>query len=71
MKIRTSLTDSYRYLSKMGQPLENYGDSYYTAVKFGAAYENLIPALTNKAQWQQLDHGFFIHPPLLKSTAGR
>lgn len=59
------------FITKMGQPLENYVDSYYSVEKFRAAYENLIPALTDKAQWKQSDHDFFMHPPLLKSTAGR
>ncbi|CAO2145752.1 unnamed protein product, partial [Urochloa humidicola] len=59
------------FITKMGQPLENYVDSYYSVEKFRSAYENLIPALTDKAQWQPSNHDFFMHPPLLKSTAGR
>ncbi|CAO2152752.1 unnamed protein product, partial [Urochloa humidicola] len=59
------------FITKMGQPLENYVDSYYSAEKFRSAYENLIPALTDKVQWQPSNHDFFMHPPLLKSTAGR
>ncbi|CAN6352238.1 unnamed protein product [Urochloa humidicola] len=58
------------FITKMCQPLANYVDSYYSVDKFRAAYENLIPALTDKSQWQQIDHEF-MHPPLLKSTAGR
>jgi hypothetical protein len=59
------------FITKMGQPLQNYVDSYYSVEMFRAAYENLIPALTDKAQWPQSDHGFFMHPPLLKYTVGR
>ncbi|CAN6351982.1 unnamed protein product [Urochloa humidicola] len=33
--------------------------------------EALIPAMPDKKQWPQSDHGFFMHPPLIKSTAGR
>ena len=40
------------FITKMGQPLENYVDSYYSVEKFRAAYENLIPALTDKSQWK-------------------
>jgi hypothetical protein len=48
----------------MGQPLENYVDSYYSVQKFRTAYGNLIPALTDKSQWKPSYHGFFMHPPL-------
>ncbi|VAH75514.1 unnamed protein product [Triticum turgidum subsp. durum] len=36
-----------------------------------AAYDQLIPAMVDKNQWPKSDHGFFMFPPLLKSTAGR
>ncbi|XP_044335754.1 uncharacterized protein [Triticum aestivum] len=39
--------------------------------KFKAAYDQLIPAMVDKNQWPKSDHGFFMFPPLLKSTAGR
>ncbi|KAM0888236.1 hypothetical protein ACQ4PT_028486 [Festuca glaucescens] len=38
---------------------------------FRAAYSNLIPAIPDKSQWPESDHAFFMHPPLLKATAGR
>ncbi|KAM0898597.1 hypothetical protein ACQ4PT_021779 [Festuca glaucescens] len=38
---------------------------------FRAAYAQLIPAMPDKNQWPESDHGFFMHPPLLKATAGR
>ncbi|KAM0871113.1 hypothetical protein ACQ4PT_039610 [Festuca glaucescens] len=38
---------------------------------FRASYSNLIPAMPDKSQWPESDHGFFMHPPLLKATAGR
>lgn len=31
----------------------------------------LITAMADKAQWAQSNHDFFMHPPLIKSTAGR
>jgi hypothetical protein len=27
--------------------------------------------MTDKRQWSESTHGFFMHPPLLKATAGR
>jgi hypothetical protein len=44
---------------------------YYSVDKFRAAYAQLIPAMRDNTQWPESDHGFFMHPPLLKSTAGR
>jgi len=52
-------------------PLENYVDIYYSAEKFRVAYAQLVPAMEDKSQWPQSCHGFFMHPPLLKATAGR
>lgn len=52
-------------------PLENYVYSYYSVQIFRAAYDHLIPAMPDKSQWPKGCHGFFMHPPLLKSTAGR
>ena len=59
------------FITKKGEALDKYVSSYYLVEKFRAAYDNLIPALTDKDQWLQSNHGFFMHPPLLKSTAGR
>ncbi|WVZ54239.1 hypothetical protein U9M48_005065 [Paspalum notatum var. saurae] len=39
--------------------------------KFRTSYETLIPAMPDKNQWPESEHDFFMHPPLLKSTAGR
>uniref|UniRef100_A0A453M650 SWIM-type domain-containing protein n=2 Tax=Aegilops tauschii subsp. strangulata TaxID=200361 RepID=A0A453M650_AEGTS len=58
----TSLSDAH---------IKNYVDLYYSTEKFRAAYSNLIPAMPDKSQWPESDHGFFMHPPLLKATAGR
>ena len=51
--------------------IQNYVDLYYSIDKFRAAYDQLIPAMVDKNQWPKSDHGFFMFPPLLKSTAGR
>lgn len=52
-------------------PLENYVDLFYSTDKFRAVYGQLIPAMADKSQWPKLSHDFFMHPPLLKATAGR
>jgi len=54
-----------------GQNLEDHVDSYFSVDMFKLAYEEVIPALPDKSQWPESQHGFFIHPPLLKSTSGR
>jgi hypothetical protein len=51
--------------------LEDHVDLYYSVEKFRTAYEGIIPAVPDKSMWPKSDDGFFIHPPLLKTTAGR
>lgn len=46
-------------------------DECYSVAKFKAAYEGAIPFIPDKSMWPDTTHGFFMHPPLLKSTAGR
>ena len=46
-------------------------DNYYSVQMFRAAYDGKIPSLPDKSMWPKSEHGFFMHPPLLKSTAGR
>jgi hypothetical protein len=55
----------------MREPLKKYVHRYYSVERFRAAYENLIPTLTGKFEWQQSDHDFFMYPPILKAVAGR
>jgi hypothetical protein len=52
-----------------GQNLEDYVDSYFSVDMFKSAYEEVIPALPDKSQWPESQHGFFLHPPSLKSTS--
>jgi len=54
-----------------GQNLEDHVDSYFSVDMFKSAYEEAFPALPDKSQWPESQHGFFMHPPLLKSTSGR
>jgi hypothetical protein len=57
--------------SLANEPIDKHVDLYYSIEKFRAAYNALIPALPDKNQWPKLEHGFFLHPPLLKVVAGR
>jgi hypothetical protein len=59
------------FITSLNVPLENHVDMYYSVEKFRLAYAQLIPAMEDKSQWPQSCHGFFMHPPLLKATAGR
>jgi hypothetical protein len=59
------------FITSLNEPLEKYVNKYYSVETFRAAYDTLIPAMPDKSQWPESDHGFFMHPPLLKSTAGR
>jgi len=52
-----------------GEKIEDHVDNYYSVQKFRSAYEGIIPAIPDKSMWPKSDHGFFMHPPLLKSTA--
>ena len=54
-----------------GAHLEDYVDHYYPIEKFKVAYEGSIPSIPDKSNWPKATHGFFMHPPLLKATAGR
>jgi hypothetical protein len=59
------------FITSLREPLEKYVDKYYSVAKFRVVYECLIPAMPDKSQWSKSDHGFFMHPPLLKPTSGR
>lgn len=53
-----------------GAKLEDYVDECYSIEKFKIAYEGSVPSIPDKSMWPKPTHGFFMHPPLLKSTAG-
>lgn len=50
--------------------LEDYVDDYYSVSKFKAAYAGSIPCIPDKSMWPESKHGFFMHPPCLRPTAG-
>jgi hypothetical protein len=43
---------------------------YYLVQKFKKAYANLIPPLTDQAQWPEVDNQFTLSPPLMRKKAG-
>jgi hypothetical protein len=47
------------FITSLREPLEKYVDMHYSVEKFKAAYEALIPAMPDKAQWPESDHDFF------------
>jgi hypothetical protein len=54
-----------------GAKLEDHVDEYFSIQKFKEAYAGSVPCIPDKSMWPKATHGFFMHPPLLKSTAGR
>ena len=53
-----------------GAKLEDYVHEYYSVDMFKATYEGRVPCIPDNSMWPKATHGFFMHPPLLKSTAG-
>jgi hypothetical protein len=46
--------------------MEKYVDVVYSVQKFQAAYASMIPVITDKSQWPQVDKGFKVLPPIGK-----
>jgi hypothetical protein len=59
------------FITSLDESIESYVDLYYSVEKFRVAYSQLIPAMPDKSQWPQSNHGFFMHPPLLTLVVGR
>ena len=54
--------------------MEQYIDMAFSVEKFKAAYAGVIPNITDRNQWPQVDKGFKLQPPVAKpkkKTAGR
>jgi len=54
-----------------GEKIEDHVDNYYSVQSFRAAYDGTIPSIPDKSMWPKKELSFFLHRPLLKSTAGR
>ena len=44
----------------------SFVDKYYSVAKFQAAYVGIIPSITDKNKWPEVDKGFTLHPPIQK-----
>ncbi|KAM0871572.1 hypothetical protein ACQ4PT_039311 [Festuca glaucescens] len=51
--------------------IQQYVHDYYFVAKFKATYAHALPALEGKQQWDIVDPGFKLCPPILKRAAGR
>jgi len=45
-------------------------DEYFSVNNFRVAYDGSIPSIPDKSMWPEVEPGFFLNPPLLKSTGG-
>ena len=46
--------------------VKKFVDSYYSLQRFRTAYEGIVPNITDRSQWPQVDKGFKCHPPIGK-----
>ena len=44
----------------------SFVDNYYLVAKFQAAYAGIIPSITDRTQWPEVDKGFTLHPLIQK-----
>jgi hypothetical protein len=51
--------------------LEDYVDPYYSVQMFKAAYASVVPPLPSKDEWEKVNLGFKLLPPLCNRVAGR
>jgi hypothetical protein len=51
--------------------VDQYCSEYFSVPKFKAAYDDNVPALLGKDQWNIVDPGFKLHAPVLTRTLGR
>jgi hypothetical protein len=54
-------------ITSMRQPdMGSFVDNYYSMAKFQATYAGIIPSITDRNQWPEVDKGYKIHPPVQK-----
>jgi hypothetical protein len=51
--------------------VDQYCSEYFSVAKFKAAYDDNVPALLVKDQWNIVDPGFKLHAPVLTRPLGR
>jgi hypothetical protein len=58
-------------LSGQAENIQQYVHEYYFVVRFKATFAHALSALEGKQQWDIVDPGFKLCPPVLKRAAGR
>lgn len=51
--------------------VESFVHDYYSVERFRAAYRGIVPPMTDKSQWPQVDPGFKLLAPQLKPGLGK
>lgn len=58
-------------ICKMRGSIEQQVHEYFSVEKFRSAYAPVIHPLPDSKLWPKSEHGFMLHPPILKPVAGR
>ncbi|EEC83548.1 hypothetical protein OsI_29170 [Oryza sativa Indica Group] len=58
-------------VSWRGLELEKFVSDYYSVATFKRAYAGFVVPMTDNSQWQKVNVGFKLYPPILKRSAGR
>lgn len=58
-------------ISRRGLELEKFVSDYYSVATFKRAYAGFVVPMTDNSQWQKVNVGFKLYPPILKRSAGR
>ena len=54
-----------------GAEIENYVDNYFSVDKFAATYAENVPPMADENDWEIVDPGFKLQPPVLRRPPGR
>jgi hypothetical protein len=52
--------------SNRNPDIGQFVDQYYSVQKFQAAYDGIIPNITDRSQWPEVNKGFKLFPPCQK-----
>ena len=66
--------DALHFILKLrgrGAEIENYVHNYFSVDNFAATYAENIPPMADENNWEMVDPGFKIEPPVLRRTPGR
>ena len=62
------------FISKLrgqGSEVENFVDEYFSVAKICATYAENVPPLTDLNDWEVVNPGFKLEPPILRKPPGR